>query len=108
MVVWNDLDPAQKLSIYDTGVELATLGRDDLSRALVSYRTGDMVAPVIDATEALYRVVGEFATSVRTGRSPITDGWSGVRVLEQLAAIEESQRTDGAPVALSHAESSRV
>jgi len=108
MVVWNDLDPAQKLSIYDTGVELATLGQDELNRALVSYRTGDMIAPVIDATEALYHVIGEFAASVRTGRSPVTDGWSGVRVLEQLAAIEQSQKSNGMPVALTHAESTRV
>jgi predicted dehydrogenase len=108
MVVWNDLDPAQKLSIYDTGVELATLGQEELNRALVSYRTGDMIAPVVDTTEALYRVIGEFADSVRTGRSPMTDGWSGVRVLEQLAAIEESQKKNGTPVALSRAEASSV
>ena len=107
MVVWNDLDQTQKLSIYDTGVELATLGLEERNQALVSYRTGDMVAPVVDTTEALYRVIEVFAESIRSGRPPITDGWSGIRVLEQLAAIEASQRANGSRVDLATSEASR-
>ena len=100
MVVWNDLDPAQRLSIYDTGVELSTLNRAERARALVSYRTGDMIAPVIDTTEALYLVMEDFAEAVRTGRAPATDGRSGLRVLEQLTAIGASRQNDGAAVEL--------
>lgn len=99
-VVWNDLDQSQKLSIYDTGVELGALDRDDLARALVSYRVGDMVAPVVDGTEALYNVMSEFASAIRERRAPMTNGKSGLRVLEQIAAIQESMMRGGEPVEL--------
>ena len=98
MVVWNDLDPAQKLSIFDTRVELTGLDEDARQRALVSYRIGDMVAPAINGTEALHNVMGEFAEAIRLRRQPATGGESGLRVLAQLEAIDSSFRQDGAPV----------
>ena len=67
---------------------------------LVSYRTGDMVAPVLDELEALRLVVGEFASSIREKRRPLTDGRAGLRVLRVLAAIHESLAADGALIEL--------
>jgi predicted dehydrogenase len=99
-VVWNDLDQSQKLNIYDTGVELSTLDRTDLARALVSYRIGDMVAPVLDSTEALHNVLSEFVLAIREKREPLTSGKSGLRVLEQIATIQESMLRGGEPVEL--------
>jgi predicted dehydrogenase len=98
MVVWNDLEPAQRLNVFDSGVDLLDLDANDRRRAMVSYRVGEMVAPVVDGSEPLYRVVDEFARSVATGESPSTDGWSGVRVLAQLQAIDESRRQNGTAV----------
>src|SRR4051795_2303184 len=49
-VVWDDLNPTQRLSVYDRGVERrpsAELGSDDRNRTRVSYRLGDMVAPAL-------------------------------------------------------------
>lgn len=98
-VVWDDLNPSQRLSIYDRGVD-RTAGRDspadDRTRAMVSYRIGDMVAPALPEREALRGVLAEFVASVTEGRRPLTDGRSGVRVLAVLEAASASLREGGA------------
>ncbi len=100
IAVWDDLNPAQRLSIYDKGVEMTT-DSDDLRRdKLVSYRIGDMVAPALRETEALQGVVGEFAASIREHRQPLTDGDAGLRVLRILDAIPRSLAAGGAAVHL--------
>ena len=51
MLVWNDLEPDEKIRVYDKGVKITSgQGVYDL---LVSYRSGDVWAPKVDATEAL-------------------------------------------------------
>ena len=98
MMVWDDLKPMQRLSIYDSGADLLTNSEDQRRRALVSYRLGDMVAPAISETEALAGVASEFIRSIRDRSTPLTDGKSGLRVLELLEAARRSLNSDGAPV----------
>jgi predicted dehydrogenase len=96
-VVWDDLNPSQRLSIYDRGVDPAsTSAADTKARAMVSYRIGDMVAPALPEREALRGVMAEFAESIAQRRSPLTDGWSGVRVLAVLEAASASLSQGGA------------
>ncbi|HEX5402744.1 MAG TPA: Gfo/Idh/MocA family oxidoreductase [Pseudonocardiaceae bacterium] len=95
-VVWDDLNPTQRLSIYDRGVDTAGTPEDSKTRAMVSYRVGDMVAPALPEREALRGVLAEFAASVNEGRRPLTDGWSGIRVLAVLEAASASLRQGGA------------
>ena len=92
-VVWDDLNPSQRLSIYDRGVDRTD---EDRTRAFVSYRIGDMVAPALPEREALRGVMTEFHSSITEGRRPLTDGWSGVRVLALLEAASASLREGGA------------
>ncbi|WP_270886142.1 Gfo/Idh/MocA family protein [Pedococcus sp. 5OH_020] len=105
-VVWDDLNPQQRLSVYDRGVDLElTAGTADAAekRAVnVNYRLGDMYAPALPEREALGQMVTEFADSIHEGRAPLTDGRAGLRVLAVLEAASESQRRAGAmaPVAL--------
>jgi predicted dehydrogenase len=101
-VVWDDLCPSQRLSVYDRGVELAEPDADAATRQAltVSYRVGDMVAPALPETEALQHVVMEFVASIREGRLPLTDGAAGVRVLRILEAAAHSLRERGAAIPL--------
>jgi predicted dehydrogenase len=103
MVVWDDLDPARRLSMYDRGVELRPVSDEDRHRALVSYRIGDMVAPTLPEVEALQEVVAELVRSIRERRPPLTDGRSGLRVLRILEGVSTSLALDGAPVQLEEA-----
>ena len=92
-VVWDDLEPLQRLSIYDRGVECRDpeeLGVDGRAATMVSYRTGDMVAPAIQDKEALGAVMAEFADSILQRRQPLTDGRSGLQVLAMLEAASAS------------------
>ncbi|HEY3609042.1 MAG TPA: Gfo/Idh/MocA family oxidoreductase [Pseudonocardiaceae bacterium] len=92
-VVWDDLNPTQRLSIYNRGVDRKTeeeVGADVRAQTIVSYRTGDMVAPALPEREALRGVMTEFAASITEGRRPLTDGWSGVRVLSILESASAS------------------
>jgi predicted dehydrogenase len=102
-LVWDDVNPTQRLAIFDRGVEVAApdeLGADERRDVLVSYRSGDMIAPALAEREALGSMVEQFATAVRTGEPSPTDGRAGLRVLEMLEAASQSLAAGGAPVAL--------
>ena len=70
--VWDDLNPQQRLSIYDRGVDLdhSTAQTDLASRraANINYRLGDMYAPSLPEREALGAMVAEFAAAITDGR----------------------------------------
>ena len=100
-VVWDDLNPSQRLSLYDRGVELAPGSEDSLRReVMISYRTGDMIAPALPEVEALHNVVGELAAAIRERRPPMTDGRSGLRVLEILEVASRSLDSNGVALPL--------
>jgi predicted dehydrogenase len=106
-LVWDDLNPTQRICVYDRGVDVTTpesLGREERRDLLVSYRSGDMVAPALVEREALGAMVEAFATAIRTGRPAPTDGWSGLRVLEILEAAARSLAEGGALVAMAGSE----
>jgi predicted dehydrogenase len=105
-LVWDDLNPTQRVSVYDRGVDVAGaegLGSDVRRDLLVSYRSGDMVAPALAEREALRAMVDEFAMAIHTGRPSLTDGRSGLRVLEILEAATRSLNNGGALVHLESA-----
>jgi len=84
-------------------VELGTpqqMDAEDRKQTLISYRTGDMVAPALREQEALRVMMGEFAAAIRDGRSPATDGRAGLRVMTQLEATARSLAAGGAFVSV--------
>jgi len=97
-VVWDDLNPTQRLAIYDRGVDTTAaedMGEQERVRTIVSYRTGDMVAPALPEREALRGVMAEFAAAINERRAPLTDGVSGLRVLALLEAASASLADGG-------------
>ena len=91
-LVWDDLNPQQRVSVYDRGVDLETQSLDGHERraAAISYRLGDTWSPALSEREALDSMAAEFATSIRERRAPRTDAGSGLRVLEVLEAASRS------------------
>ena len=102
MLVFNDMEPSEKVLVYDKGVDVNLDERNDLTRQqiLVSYRTGDMYAPKLDRTEALAGVVREFAGAISERRAPLTGSASGIRVVSLLEAAEQSLRSEGRRIRL--------
>ena len=99
-LVWDDLNPQQRVAVFDRGVDLATQAKDAQRReaATVSYRLGDITVPALPEREALSAMVAEFAGAIRERRAPLTDGAAGLRVLAVLDAVSNSLVVGGAPM----------
>jgi len=97
MVVYDDLEPSEKIKIYDRGVSLNG-DAANLHSALASYRLGDMLAPQLRTDEALAVEARHFVDCVRDGAAPLTDGGAGLRVVRILEAASRSLHERGRPV----------
>jgi predicted dehydrogenase len=98
MLVWNDLEPDEKVRVYDKGVKITN--REGVYDLLVNYRSGDMWAPHLDQAEALHQELSYFVDCVSSGRQPFNDGSSGLRVVKMLEAASESLSRRGSLVYL--------
>jgi predicted dehydrogenase len=98
MLVWNDLEPDEKIKIYDKGVNVTN--QEGVYNLLVNYRSGDMWAPKIEQGEALHRELTYFVDCIRNDKTPMNDGHAGLQVVRMLEAANESLRHRGALVRL--------
>ena len=98
MLVWNDLEPDEKIRIYDKGVDVTS--GEGVHEMLVSYRTGDVWAPKVDQTEALKLELGYFIDCIMKDQAPSNDGAAGLRVVRLLEAAEQSLNDRGKAVLL--------
>jgi predicted dehydrogenase len=98
MLVWNDLEPDEKVRVYDKGVKITN--QEGVYDLLVKYRSGDMWAPHLDQAEALHQELSYFVDCISSGRQPFNDGRSGLRVVKMLEAASESLGKRGSLVYL--------
>ncbi len=98
MLVWNDLEPDEKIKVYDKGVQI-TNGQS-VYDLLVSYRSGDVWGPKVDSTEALKVELDYFVECIRDGKTPLNNGPAGLRVVRLLEAAERSLQARGQLVTL--------
>lgn len=94
MIVYDDVEPSEKVKIYNKGIDYIR-NREEVYNILVQYRTGDMMAPRIELTEALCLVAKEFVDAIREQRKPLTDGQAGLRVVKVLEGANLSLRSGG-------------
>jgi predicted dehydrogenase len=99
MILYDDLEPSEKLKVYDKGITV-TPGPEDVYKMLVSYRSGDMWAPRLDNTEALQTEASHFIDCVEKGVRPETDGNAGLRMVTMIEAAEQSLHNRGSLVEL--------
>lgn len=99
MIVYDDIEPTEKVRVYDKGVTTNRIENDidkeAAYRTLVSYRTGDVWVPKLDSTEALQHVTAEFLDAIKRQRRPLTDASAGLRVVRLLEAAQESINQGG-------------
>jgi predicted dehydrogenase len=99
MIVYDDLEPTEKIKVYDKGITLNS-SSENAHQFRIGYRAGDMWAPHISAKEALQTEVEHFLDCVRNGTPPVSSGASGLRVIEVLEAASRSIAEQGKPVQL--------
>ena len=99
MITYDDLEPSEKIKVYDKGISF-TDDTQQIYEMRVGYRTGDMWAPKVETTEAL-RIEGEhFVDCIENGKTPLTDGSLGLRVVELIEAATRSMNERGRSVEL--------
>lgn len=98
MIVYDALEPIETIKIYDKGIDIKST--EDIYRTLISYRTGDMYSPKIEATEALQLEAKHFIDCIENGTTPETDGAAGLRVVKILEAASQSIQNRGGVVEL--------
>src|SRR6266480_203135 len=94
MILYDDLEPSEKVKIYDKGVTVSQ-SPEAVYELLVSYRSGDMWAPRLDPTEALQREAQHFIDCIQHNKQPETDGHAGLRLLGVVEAAERSLHARG-------------
>ena len=98
MLVWNDLEPDEKVRVYDKGVQITSgQGVYDL---LVSYRSGDVWSPKVESREALSLELEYFLNCILEDKKPSNDGEAGLRVVRLLESAEQSLQNRGQLVVL--------
>jgi predicted dehydrogenase len=99
MIVYDDVEPTEKVRVYDKGV-VVNGSTEKRYQALINYRIGDVLIPKLDATEALRSVAQEFVSAILEDRAALTDGIAGFRVVRLLEAAQSSLDNGGRPVEL--------
>jgi len=94
MIVYDDMEPSEKVKIYDKGITVNGTP-DSIYKALVGYRSGDMFAPQLDVSEALKVEIQHFAECIATGAEPLTGGEAGLRVVRILESASLSMKQRG-------------
>ncbi len=99
MAVFDDMEPAEKIRLYDKGVDFPTVDGHDPAAGM-KLRFGDICIPCLPGGEPLLAECQHFVDCIRSGRTPRSDGWDGLRVVQVLEAAERSLREGGRPVAI--------
>ncbi|HUI30627.1 MAG TPA: Gfo/Idh/MocA family oxidoreductase [Candidatus Acidoferrales bacterium] len=98
MIVYDDMEPSEKIKVYDKGVEIKS--KEGIYQTLIQYRTGDMYAPKLEGIEALSLLCNNFVKSVFKEATPASDGISGLNVVRILAAANRSLQNNGKDILL--------
>ncbi len=96
MAVFDDLEPNEKLKVYDKGAEVNT--DYDSFAEYVGLRFGDITVPYIRVGEPLRLECEHFLNCIRTRETPLSDGEDGLRVVKVLEAANQSLGKNGQPI----------
>jgi predicted dehydrogenase len=105
MIVYDDLEPSEKIKVYDKGITVTGngngTGNGHRYAMLVGYRAGDVWSPQLEMTEALGVELRHFIACIEGNTTPTVDGHAGLRIVRLLEAATQSMRNAGRPVELS-------
>lgn len=97
MAIYNDLEPTEKLKIYDKGLVMPSTP-EEYYDTMVGYRVGDMWAPNLGNKEALAEEVVTFLESIETGKPSPTGGEEGLALVRILESSTKSLQQNGTPL----------
>ena len=98
MMMFNDLEPSEKIRIYDTGYNYKT--DEEKNRLMVDYRTGDVYIPKLESKEALFGMASDFINSIINKTEPLSNAQLGLDVIQILEASQQSIKNNGKEIIL--------
>ncbi len=109
MLIYDDMEPSEKVKIYDKGFSVASRpSPENEYQLLISYRAGDMHAPCLDTREGLAVEAENVINAVAGKEALIVDGWAGWRVVRILEAAQRSIEEGGAFIPVTDVPARRV
>ena len=99
MIVFDNLEPSEKIKVYDRGITVSS-NPEGVYQMLVGYRSGDMWSPHLDTSKALRVEICHLLDCIHHSRQPVTGGQAGLDVVRILEASTGSLRDHGRPVEL--------
>jgi len=98
MVIYDDVEPTEKIKIYDSGFSVSS--PEDMHKWLIDYRFGDIYIPKLPQMEALKGVAEDFIASVVDKKEPLANADSGLNVVTILEAAQKSLLQRGQTIEL--------
>ncbi|MCE5249254.1 Gfo/Idh/MocA family oxidoreductase [bacterium] len=99
MIVFDDMEPREKIKIYDKGVQKS--GEYGSYGEFLSLRDGNIFLPAVKMAEPLKIECEHFITCIENDTKPLTDGENGLIVTKVLDAGQRSLKSGGIPVTVS-------
>jgi predicted dehydrogenase len=87
MLIWDDLNPDERIKIYDTGIEYQA--NENRTAIVPDYRIGNILSPHIPKREAMAGVVEHFGRVIAGEEPSIMSGADGLRIVRVLAEAQE-------------------
>jgi predicted dehydrogenase len=100
MVQYEDTSSDESVRIYDRGLDVSTEAPATFGEYQLTYRSGDIVVPRIDAGEPLGLELADFANAIRTGQEPRSSCALGLEIVRALEAAHCSMERAGDPIEL--------
>jgi predicted dehydrogenase len=95
MIIYDDVEPTEKVRVYDTGVQFDYTKENPLQP---TYRLGDIHVPRLEQKEALWVEASHFVDCILHNKKPLTDAEAGLAVVKLLEAADTSLSEGGIEV----------
>ncbi|MCK5323977.1 MAG: hypothetical protein KAJ45_07505 [Desulfobulbaceae bacterium] len=89
MMVYDDVQPTEKIKIYDKGIEKPK-HYDTFAEFHYSYKYGDIIIPNISGAEPLRTELNHFIDCIVNDKEPLSNGKNGLDVVKILEATQKS------------------
>lgn len=96
MIVFNDMEPTEKIKVYDTAHSVSS--DEEKRNILVDYRVGDVYIPKLNNVEALSGMARDFVSAITNGTTPVASWQSGLNTVKILEAAQKSIKSGGVEV----------
>jgi predicted dehydrogenase len=104
MLVYDDAADDGKIKVFDKGVMIEKTNipiqphYDTYEQWKLTYRSGETTPVPVEKTEPLFLMASHFCDCIKEGKTPLTGGHSGLKVVKIVEAVQESLKNDNKKV----------